>query len=50
MGTARPQLSPDLRSWPVGNYVVLYRPADYGVEIVRVRHGRRRDLRNIADA
>ena len=47
LGSGRPQIAPDLRSWPVGSYIILYRPTDDGVETVRVRHGRRRDLRNL---
>jgi toxin ParE1/3/4 len=27
--------------FPVGNYVILYRPIEAGVEIVRVLHGAR---------
>ncbi len=41
MGRARPELPSGLRSFPVGNYLILYRPTDYGVEIVRVVHGSR---------
>ncbi len=43
MGRARPELSPNIHSHPFGNYVIFYRPADYGVEIAHVRHARRRD-------
>jgi toxin ParE1/3/4 len=41
MGRARPELRPDLRSFPYGAYVILYRAIDDGVEIVRVVHGAR---------
>ncbi len=44
MGRARPEVSPDIRSHPVGDYVIFYRPTDYGVEIAHVRHARRRAL------
>jgi toxin ParE1/3/4 len=37
MGRARPELAPDLRSFPVGNYVVFYRPMPAGIILVRVR-------------
>ena len=41
LGVARPDVRPDLRMFPVGNYVILYRPIEAGVEIVRVLHGAR---------
>ena len=30
-----------LRSFPVGNYLMFYRPTDDGIELVRVLHGAR---------
>jgi toxin ParE1/3/4 len=41
MGRRRDELSGGLRSFPVGNYVIFYRPIKNGVEIVRVLHGAR---------
>lgn len=42
MGTTMPELGRgDLRAFPVGNYVVFYRPLPNGVDIVRVVHGAR---------
>jgi len=41
MGRSRMSLAPDLRSHPVGSYVVFYRLIDRGIEIVRVLHGAR---------
>ena len=41
MGRARPELAADLRSFPVGNYIIFYRPIEDGVEIVRVLSGAR---------
>jgi toxin ParE1/3/4 len=41
MGTARDELLPNLRCWSVGNYVIYFRPADDGIEVVRVVHGAR---------
>jgi toxin ParE1/3/4 len=41
IGRARPELRPDLRSFPYGAYLILYRPIDEGVEIVRVLHAAR---------
>ena len=45
-GSARPELRPRLRSFPVGSYLMLYRPIRGGVELIRVLHGAR-DLRRI---
>ncbi|MBI4026161.1 MAG: type II toxin-antitoxin system RelE/ParE family toxin [Verrucomicrobia bacterium] len=41
MGRARHDLIPLLRSFPVGNYVIFYRPMTDGIEILRVLHGAR---------
>ncbi|MGA9543600.1 MAG: type II toxin-antitoxin system RelE/ParE family toxin [Candidatus Sulfotelmatobacter sp.] len=41
MGRSRPELATDLRSFPVGRYVIFYVPTPKGVEIVRVLHGAR---------
>ena len=41
IGRAREELSPRLRSFPVGRYIIFYRPMENGVEIVRVLHGAR---------
>jgi len=41
IGRARPELRPDLRSFPYGAYLILYRAIDDGVEIVRVVHAAR---------
>jgi toxin ParE1/3/4 len=41
IGRARPDLRPDLRSFPYGAYVILYRAIDDGVEVVRVVHAAR---------
>jgi len=38
MGTGRSELKSDLRSHPVGNYVVFYFPLENGVDVVRVLH------------
>lgn len=42
MGIARPEVRPGLRTFPAGNYLILYRQTDDGAEIVRVIHGARR--------
>ena len=36
MGRSRPELAPDLRSFPVGGYLIFYQPLDDGIEIVRI--------------
>ena len=41
MGRERGELSPGLRSFPVGRHVIFYRPMDNGVEIARVLDGAR---------
>ncbi len=41
IGRARPELRADLRSFPYGAYLILYRIIDDGVEIVRVVHAAR---------
>ena len=46
MGTMREELMPGLRSFPVYNYLILYRKARGGIEVVHVVHGAR-DLERI---
>jgi toxin ParE1/3/4 len=41
MGIARPEVRPKLRTFPVGNYLILYQQLDQGAEIIRVIHGAR---------
>jgi toxin ParE1/3/4 len=41
MGRKRNELSPGLRSFPIGKYLILYQPIEDGIEIVRVVHGAR---------
>ncbi len=41
MGRSRDELAAGIRSFPTGNYIVLYRVVGENVEIVRVLHGRR---------
>ena len=36
IGRSREELAPELRSFPVGNYIIFYRPVEDGMEIVRV--------------
>ncbi len=43
MGRPRPELGPGLRSIPVGNHLIVYRPADFGVIILHIRDSRRRE-------
>jgi toxin ParE1/3/4 len=41
MGRSRTELAPNLRSFPVGDYIIFYVPIENGVEIVRVVSGSR---------
>ncbi len=40
-GRLREELAPTIRSMPVGNYVIFYRPEEDGVVVIRVLHGAR---------
>ncbi len=39
LGRKRPDLAPNLRGFPVGNYVIFYRAVPEGIQVVRVLHG-----------
>jgi len=41
MEQTRDELAPSLRSFPVGKYLVIYRPIPGGIELARVIHGAR---------
>ena len=41
LGKAVDELHPGLRFFPMGSYLVFYRPLEDGVEIVRLLHGAR---------
>ncbi len=41
IGTDRDELMSDLRSLPVGNYLIFYMPIEDGIVVVRVLHGMR---------
>lgn len=41
MGRLRPELLPQLRSFPVGRYVLFYLPRADGIDVLRVLHGAR---------
>jgi toxin ParE1/3/4 len=41
MGREEPVLGAGLRSFPVGNYLIFYRPLEDGVGVIRVLHGAR---------
>jgi toxin ParE1/3/4 len=41
IGQERQELAANLRSFSVGNYIVLYRPVQNGIEVVRVIHASR---------
>jgi toxin ParE1/3/4 len=46
LGRARENLAPNLRSFPVKEFVIFYRPVDDTVEIIRVLYGER-DIESI---
>jgi toxin ParE1/3/4 len=46
IGTDRSDLAKSLRSFPVGNYLLLYRPLKKGIQLIRIFHGAR-DLRSL---
>jgi toxin ParE1/3/4 len=48
IGRERNELFIGLRSFPSGKYIIFYQPMDYGIEILRVRHGAS-DLRGLFD-
>jgi toxin ParE1/3/4 len=35
-GPPRPELGENIRSFPVGNYILFYKPLEGGIELVRV--------------
>ena len=41
IGQQRPELAHDLLSFPVGRYVIFYKPIERGIEVVRVLHAAR---------
>lgn len=41
LGRARPELTPKLRSFPFGRYIVFYEPTADGIDVLRVLHGSR---------
>ncbi len=40
-GRPRDELRARVRSYPVGSYVIFYRPIEDGIELIRVLHGAR---------
>lgn len=51
VGTAGLSRFPDVRVFPLGNYMIIYRPLpnDTGIELIRVFHGARDWQRLFAD-
>ncbi|MDZ7590832.1 MAG: type II toxin-antitoxin system RelE/ParE family toxin [Rubrivivax sp.] len=41
MGRSRDELSPGLRSFPFGRYVIFYEPIEDGIDVVRLLHSAR---------
>ena len=42
LGIARAEFGDELRSFPVGDYLIFYRPTLNGIQIVRILHGAQR--------
>jgi len=41
MGRKVEELGLNLRSFPVGSYLIFYRPVDDGIQLIRIIHGAR---------
>jgi toxin ParE1/3/4 len=41
LGRKRTELLPNLRSFPIDNYVVFYQQIDGGIDVIRLLHGSR---------
>ena len=41
IGRLRPELGANLRSFPVGNYLIFYQPGAGGIDVVRIIYGGR---------
>jgi toxin ParE1/3/4 len=41
-GVSIAHVSPDIRTFSIGNYVIFYRPLPDGVRLIRVLHGARK--------
>ncbi|MBF0620952.1 MAG: type II toxin-antitoxin system RelE/ParE family toxin [Magnetococcales bacterium] len=39
MGRERPELGRDIRSFPIGRFIIFYRPIETGMYVVRVLRG-----------
>ena len=47
METERPELLPDIRSFPIEGHALFYRIASNKVEIIRILHGRQDPQRHL---
>jgi len=41
MGRKTEELAPNLRSFPIGSYLIFCRPIEDGIQLIRVLHGAR---------
>jgi toxin ParE1/3/4 len=46
IGACREDLGPTFRTFPLGRYLIIYRPMKSGIDVLRVVHGSR-DLRQL---
>ena len=49
MAPRRIEGRPDIRAVPIGNHVVVYRPIEDGIEVVRVLHSKRNWMQMFGD-
>ena len=49
IGRERVDLAPHLRSFPIGSYIIIYRPIEDGIEVVHVHHGAQNYPENYKD-
>ena len=41
IGRSVEDLAPNLRTFPIGSYLIFYRPMEDGIQLIRVIHGAR---------
>ena len=47
LGVKRPEYGHRMRMWPIGEYLIFYRPMNDGVRVARVLHSKRKIRRLI---
>ncbi|XLZ68297.1 type II toxin-antitoxin system RelE/ParE family toxin [Massilia sp. SR12] len=41
IGRPRPDITPTIRSFPLGRYIIFYQPISGGISVIRVLHSAR---------